>query len=73
MGTLLRRGGAGDHDVGKLRHTRIMVMIQLNDHFFRPQQPGGALPIPLDSQIRPSGAMAEASMTATSISPKSRN
>ena len=33
----------GYHDVGKLRHTRIMVMIQLDYHLFRPQQPGGCI------------------------------
>ncbi|MPN28412.1 hypothetical protein SDC9_175853 [bioreactor metagenome] len=37
------RRRTGYHDVGKLRHTRIMVMIQFNDHFFRPQQPGGGI------------------------------
>ena len=34
------RRSAGYHNVGKLRHARVMVMIQLDNHLFRPQQPG---------------------------------
>ena len=34
------RRGAGDHDIGQLGNPRAVVVIQLNDHFLRPQQPG---------------------------------
>ena len=34
------RRRAGDHDISQLGDARIVVVIQLDDHFLRPQQPG---------------------------------